>query len=753
MPDTWDFSPRPKGFNTPSARASFDETASELLKRAELICRHLLPGGRREGHEYKAGDLLGSKGDSLSINIKTGVWKDFATDDGGGDLISLWAAVKGVRMGDAKAECEAWLGKAPAPKPAAPKPTSWQAAAPRASADARKLPAPDKKWAYVTADGEVWCWVYRTEPRQAGERKTVRPVMPSETEYGKPKDSPAPLLNLPDILDQQQATIVLVEGEKCVDAIEELKIPNVVATTHIGGAQGVKHTDWTPLKGRKVVRWRDNDEPGRKWLADTAALLEGVRVASIRDVAVPAEWSEGEDAADRCTPERRSLIEEAMASEPVFAVSAEITIADSTGAAYWNAPRKPKQWLVENLFPFGRGGLIAAQGDTGKGMLMMDLACKLVKIAVAGFDANPETAFGHALARRGRVVILSAEDDRDELMDRMTRLHPELTAEEAGRLHILPYPDLKGRYPFYFNDINGKIEATDEFKRIMGEIAQLEDLIATILDPVSAFFHLDMTKNASAQVVGNIIDKMAADLKCTVIACHHLTKGDRTHPIENVADARHSIQGGGQLLNALRFAYALWAPPELEQKRVLRKLNREWENNTVFRGAIVKSNAKADRNIETFVRDKDTGLLKVIPWKEIVDEQLQIDDVPAWIVELVLHAVEHFCAAGYPPRLGQIGYPVGGLGKGKNNKDANGEWMPLMPPPWQGEKGKWPATQMGGQRHEIIKTLIESGRLALTNGFLHMPSDDWATGLLDFKRDRKTGRPPRVPWPIMRAVE
>lgn len=744
MPDTWDFSPRPKGYNTPSGRASFDETAGELLKRAELVVGHLLPQGRREGHEWKCGDLHGSKGDSLSVNIKTGVWKDFATDDGGNDLISLWAAVKGLRMGDAKGECETWLGKAPAPRPE-PRPATWQTAAPKTESPQQrnKLPTPDKEWAYVTANGEVWCFVHRFEARN-GERKKIRPANVERTEYKKP-DGLAPLLNLPDILDQADATVVLVEGEKCVDAIAELKIPGVVATTHIGGAQGLRHTDWSPLKGRKIVRWHDNDDAGRKWLQETLAVLEKAGAAQVRDVEIPPNWPDKEDAADRCTDERRGVIERAMASEPVFGAPPDITIAESTGAAYWNAPSKPRQWLIENLFPFGRGGLIAAQGDTGKGMLMIDMACKLVKQAVGGFNANPETAFGHAIARRGRVVILSAEDDRDELMERMRRLHPELTAEESGRLHILPYPNLKGRYPFYFNDVNGEIKPTDEFKRVMDEMARLENLVAVVLDPVSAFFHLDMTKNASAQVVGNVIDKMAADLGCTVIACHHLTKGDRNNPIETVSDARHGIQGGGQLLNALRFAYALWSPKALEQKRVLSKLGREFENNAVFKGAIVKSNAKADREIVTFARNKDTGLLEVIPWQSIAEEDLKVEDVPFDMVELVIHSIHHFASSGYPAKLGQIGYPLGGL-KGTNTKGANGEWLPLMPEPWR-EK-KWSARKHGGQRHEIIKTLIEAGRLALTGGYLHMPADQWATGEWDFKNDRKTGRPPPVPWPI-----
>jgi hypothetical protein len=37
-------------------------------------------------------------------NYKTGIWKDFASDDGGADLISLVAYLRGIGQGDAARE-------------------------------------------------------------------------------------------------------------------------------------------------------------------------------------------------------------------------------------------------------------------------------------------------------------------------------------------------------------------------------------------------------------------------------------------------------------------------------------------------------------------------------------------------------------------------------------------------------------------------------------------------------------------------
>jgi len=69
------------------------------------------------------------------------------------------------------------------------------------------------------------------------------------------------LYNLPEIISRPTAVILLVEGEKTADAAK-LLFPKYVITTWIGGADGVKNADWTPLHNRKIFLWADNDIAG-----------------------------------------------------------------------------------------------------------------------------------------------------------------------------------------------------------------------------------------------------------------------------------------------------------------------------------------------------------------------------------------------------------------------------------------------------------------------------------------------------------
>lgn len=64
----------------------------ELLKKGvETVCGYIFGGsGRVKGAYYNVGDIHGAEGDSLKVNIATGVWEDFANPDHKGDIVDLF---------------------------------------------------------------------------------------------------------------------------------------------------------------------------------------------------------------------------------------------------------------------------------------------------------------------------------------------------------------------------------------------------------------------------------------------------------------------------------------------------------------------------------------------------------------------------------------------------------------------------------------------------------------------------------------
>jgi len=84
---------------------------ASLSASTELVARWL-PDGRREGAEWCATNPVRSdnRRGSFKVNLKTGLWSDFAVDVSGGDLISLAAYLFNLKQGQAAVKIAGALG-------------------------------------------------------------------------------------------------------------------------------------------------------------------------------------------------------------------------------------------------------------------------------------------------------------------------------------------------------------------------------------------------------------------------------------------------------------------------------------------------------------------------------------------------------------------------------------------------------------------------------------------------------------------
>ncbi len=79
---------------------SFAETNTAALDAGLPILWY--PNAKQYGQSLRIGNPKGDPGASLWICLRTGAWKDHATGESGGDLISLYAARENIGQGDAK---------------------------------------------------------------------------------------------------------------------------------------------------------------------------------------------------------------------------------------------------------------------------------------------------------------------------------------------------------------------------------------------------------------------------------------------------------------------------------------------------------------------------------------------------------------------------------------------------------------------------------------------------------------------------
>ena len=261
-----------------------DEIRSRLLDQLESVLLYLFPRGKRRGSQFYIGNLQGEPGDSLVVELegpKRGVWIDFATGESG-DLLALWASTRGYCLPNDFSElledAGDWLMM----------PRIATAPVLHTSRAYDDLGPHTGKWDYLAADGSLLACVYRHDTPSG---KQYRPWDVRARAMRMPE--PRPLYNLPAIAAAE--AVVLVEGEKCADALMQL---GIAATTAMGGAAtAIDKTDWMPLAGKTVAVWPDHDEAGARYAAAAIQKLASIG-ATVRRVHVPQDKPAKWDAAD-----------------------------------------------------------------------------------------------------------------------------------------------------------------------------------------------------------------------------------------------------------------------------------------------------------------------------------------------------------------------------------------------------------------------------------------------------------------------
>jgi len=119
------------------------------------------------------------------------------------------------------------------------------------------------RWEYRDAAGRLLGFTCRFEKASGG--KEILPLTWCQSsESGEFKwewisfPEPRPLYGLDRLAARPVAFVLLVEGEKCVDAAQA-ELSELVVVSWPGGGKAVGKADWSPLAGRKAGGWADCD--------------------------------------------------------------------------------------------------------------------------------------------------------------------------------------------------------------------------------------------------------------------------------------------------------------------------------------------------------------------------------------------------------------------------------------------------------------------------------------------------------------
>ena len=492
--NVFDFNTAARSDNLPAPQDNdrrLDDLRSTLRSRAKDVVRDVFPHARIIGHTARIGDLGGAPGESLAIEIsgdKAGLWMDHATAESG-DLIDLWTATQGY-TGDggfwqAVDDLELHLGLSTG--------VAWNGPVAKVAEARKRQPAPgpvsktlEAEHVYTDTYGARLGMVKRFRLSDGG--KTFMQF----NAQGEPKApaEPRPLYLLPSVVPAN--TVVLVEGERKAERLSAL---GVEATTAMGGAKApLDKTDWSPLAGKRIIIWPDNDEPGLDYAARLEPHLRALGCQVVRvsiPIDKPAKW----DAYDATDDEALAILRGAL-SRFVEASSRRNRLLSIDDLAH----RKPVEWLIEGMVPESSYASIVGDAGTMK---------SFVAIAWGLSIAHGVPWLGRPV-KQGRVVYVAAEGQAG--------LYARLAAHQEAF-------GLRGPAPFHIFDQPVAVP-TPELDELLADIRDLpEPPRLIVLDTLAwCFGPGDENSQKDMNAFNAAVARLKRETGACVLVVHHTGK-------------------------------------------------------------------------------------------------------------------------------------------------------------------------------------------------------------------------------------
>lgn len=533
MNDFLDFNSANNQYSTPE-KLDTDGIRNSLLSRIDEVLHYLLPNGHVQNNCFYIGDTEGNKGKSLVVQLqgdKQGSWFDFATNQGG-DLFNLWAEVRGYGKNEFSkllTEINEWLGNNPTIRKFQP---------------VQKLPPidilgkPSAEWNYLDHNNRLLAVVYRYDNDQG---KQFR-IWDVKSRKAKAPDI-RPLYNIPRIVASKK--IILVEGEKTADAL----IANgFTATTAMFGANApIEKTNWSPLQGKELIIWPDNDEAGINYAKRLSKHLTNI-CSFISVLSPPDDKKDKWDAHDAVAEkfDIRSFLNTAKSSDPKLP---SFTISEFLN----DETPMPEDLISPRLLTPGGLLLIGGAPKVGKSDFLINF---LIHMAAG------ESFLGLKPPRPLRIFYLQAEIGYHYMRERIKKLKVSKEIIRKASSNLVSTTNIQ----MILND-----DGVDTVYKTIAHNFPNQKIDILCIDPIRNLFDggapnsSENDNNAMLFFLQNRIEKLRSMLNpdMGIILCHH-TKKIKKKEVEE--DPFQAFSGAGSLRSFYSSGLILHRPDEHDSR-------------------------------------------------------------------------------------------------------------------------------------------------------------------------------------------
>lgn len=198
-----------------------------------------------------------------------------------------------------------------------------------------------------------------------------------------------------------EGPVLIVEGEKAMLGAENLFQGQVCC--HHGGVNNWKEgkSDWTPIYGRKVLIWPDNDEAGLKFATELKAYLNSKK-CQVEIIKIPDDFAEKDDLWDAAANNYFDSLES-------FADYIENNLDRSARGSFelmsiadMEANIKEPEWLIDQILERNTIGSIFGSPKSGKSLISLSMMMAI---------SNGTEWFGHSV-KQTPVVLFCGEGER-----------------------------------------------------------------------------------------------------------------------------------------------------------------------------------------------------------------------------------------------------------------------------------------------------------------------------------------------------
>lgn len=300
----------------------------------------------------------------------------------------------------------------------------------------------------------------------------------------------------------------------------------------------------------------------------------------------------------------------------------------------------PRDFLVDGLVMAGMPHLLVAEGGAGKTFAALDLCIKL-----ASREEDEDTEWlGQRMRGSGTAVMLTTEDDRDELWRRAHTLDPEGRRFRAGkRLLVMPTLNAGGGFTMAERTRDGRTVPSNAWAELLAQLEMIPDLRLVVIDTLNSTLHGEENSATIINEYVRMIHPVCGKLGAALVLTHHIRKqnnqaGGQQRPIASLEDMFNAIRGSSALPAAFRAVLGLWHSHDFGKR--MKAMGIEPKAKHLWRFGVLKANNPEMMAGMRFLLRNKTGMLDDVTTQAVDAVAGQDAQRAAWLTLAIGLAAE-----------------------------------------------------------------------------------------------------------------